>query len=281
MVLMATFAAPHFSLAGQFDGVGSTLAPGKIALSAGYWYQEDKWKADHITYTATSGAKGATLPALSVDNFKTASNQGYAQGAVGIFNGWEGYLRVGGGDINGTDFNPFFTSDKNFSDSFNAFTTVGINGTFYQDKMFAIGPFGQFTYYLQDYEKTSSASSPGNIAGIANASGPMSETVTIKDYYTIRAGFAGAVKLANFTVYGGPFWNYARAKLSYNATFTGAAAGVGTGTINLSADTTLKNKDDLGGFLGVKVPITKIVSIAAEGQYTSVWAAGVRIIFSF
>jgi len=279
LVVLAVAAVPQLCRAGSFDGVGSTLQPGQISLSAGYWYQQEKWEGTDVTGTGSASVAGrgsiGVSQTVSLSSFTTSSNQGYGQASVGIYNGWEGYLRLGGADIASNSATYLF-SDSKPSDGMKLFGTVGINGAVYKDKMFAIGPFAQFTYYLQNY--TDSASVSGQFLG---ATGTATETVTFKNYYTIKAGFAGAVTIQDaVTIYGGPFWNYARATLDFDVTGSGTYQGRAA-TLIASGDTTVKNDCDIGGMLGVKIPITKALSIGVEGQYAGAWAAGARITYAF
>jgi hypothetical protein len=261
MVLTVVIATPHVCSAGAFDGVGSTLAPGKVSFSQGYWYQEDNWKVADMTLTAK--VLGFTYTGTySPGSFRTQSNQAYIQGAIGLFPGWELYARLNGGDLKTTNLDP------NWSSSMKFFGTVGVNGTFYKDKTFSLGPFAQYTWY-----DTYTTSFSQSLAGL----GTLNASMTIQNYYTVKTGLAAAVNVKNaFTVYGGPFWNYSHANLNLNG--TASLLGISGSVSNSSL---MSNKDDFGGFLGVRVPLAKAVSMGVEGQYTGVWAAGVKLIVSF
>jgi hypothetical protein len=170
------------------------------------------------------------------------SNQYYLQGNYTFLKDWEVYGRFGASDLKVN------TGVGNFSDSGEPYGTLGFKGVFYRYKNFAVGPFIQGSWY-------------GDHTGVAK--NQWDTNVGISAQYKVPVGSC------DFTVYGGPFayWHQADSLLVPNSA--------------VSQDD-IKQKNNIGGFLGVKVPIVKQkVFFTAEGQLTNKVGAGASIGYAF
>jgi hypothetical protein len=184
-------------------------------------------------------------------DFRTESNQYYLQVSYGLPKNWEVYGRIGGADMK-LKSDGFLDGTK---DSTQPFGTLGIKGAFFKKNQFSFGAFAQGTY-RSEYKDSATV-------------GGTEVDSKFKDHYDINVGLAAQLKFGNFLVYGGPFWYYARAKAELSA----------SGYQDVSE--TVKEKDNIGGFLGVKIPITKRVGLNIEGQLRDRTSYGAMITYAF
>ena len=241
--LLLLFVTYGIASAGMFGPTEPAAQPGKFSLGVGYFFDDTRWKTDG-------------------DDTRTQSNMGYLEGSFAPIKEFEVFGRLGGADLRTKG------EDPNFADSAKIFGTLGVKAIFYQDKMFGFGAFAQGTYHFQDYKD--SYSDTVTVGGVVV---PATIDAKIKDFYNVQAGLSAQVKIQNFIIYGGGFWYYARAKVEA----TGSAAGV---TVDLGSDT-FKEKTPIGGFLGVKIPFTKQISLNLEGQYRDDLAGGAILRYAF
>ena len=181
------------------------------------------------------------------DDIRTQSNMGYVQGSFAPTKNFEVFGRLGGADLKTKG------EDPNFKDGAKTFGTLGVKAMLYQDKIFGFGAFAQGTDRFQDYKDSDSTGQ-----------------LKLKNYYDVQAGLSAQVKVQSFIIYGGGFWYYARTK----AEFTGTTPGD-------TASTTFKEKTPIGGFLGVKIPFTKQISLNVEGQVRDDVSAGALLSYAF
>ena len=131
---------------------------------------------------------------------------------------------------------------SDFKDGVRPFAGIGVRGLFYDNGLFGFGPFAQGNYY--DTWKDSGFK-------ITNA-------------WDVTAGIAAQFKHSSgFIVYGGPYVYFTEMKLDN------------------SDSTTLHQKDEIGGFVGLKWPVTKQVSVSGEASYAGRWSFGGFISYAF
>jgi len=184
------------------------------------------------------------------------SNQYYLQGTYTFLKNWEVYGRFGAAD------QKLDTDTRNYSDSAEPYGTLGFKGLAYQYKNFGIGPFVQGSWY-------------GDHTGV------------MKNQWDVNLGISAQYKVpvggCALTVYGGPFayWHQADSSLPYHSLFWHQAAlGLPPGPIAPQDD--IKQKNNVGGFLGVKFPIVnQKVFFTVEGQLTNEVGAGASIAYAF
>jgi hypothetical protein len=184
------------------------------------------------------------------------SNQYYMQGTYTFLKDWEVYGRFGGAD------EKLDTDVRNYSDSAEPYGTLGFKGLAYQYKSFGIGPFVQGNWY-------------GDHTGV------------MKNQWDLNLGISAQYKVpvggCNLTVYGGPFayWHQADSLLPSHSLYgPQVASGLPLNAFSLQDD--MKQKNNVGGFLGVKFPIVKEkIFFTAEGQLTNNVGAGASIAYTF
>jgi hypothetical protein len=240
--------------AGQFGPVEPTAAPGKVSLGVGYFYSEQQFK---------SGSFDLGGVRVGFDQFKLRSNQVYGQLSYGFTKNFETYIRVGAADAK--------LKDEGWGDSSKIYGTAGFRGVFYGQDWFSIGAFLQFNLY-SDYKDSVGAT--GVVNGVTVIA---TEDLKLKNAMDCSAGFALQAKMDGFTVYGGPFAYWSRIQAEAELT----AIAVGIGSVGTRDTEILKDKSNLGVFLGVKVPFTKQLSFTAEGQYREAVSAGAVLAYSF
>ena len=195
------------------DPIGDVTAPcGKPALSVGYFYENQKLELKDSDVRA-----------------KFRSHQMYGEGAFGLAQGWDAFLRFGGATAKVE-----IGDNATFKDDLTPYGSVGIRGTLPITKGFAIGPFAKFNYY-GDWKDT--------IYG---------EDVKVKDNWDVMAGLTGKITIEKMVFYGGPFYYY---------TYSKVTAG--------GESDKMKTNRNIGALLGMKVPVTAKISLNAEGQYKS------------
>jgi len=135
-------------------------------------------------------------------------------------------------------------TDQHFSDSANVYGTLGFKGVVYRYGNFAIGPFIEGSWY-------------GNYKGVA------------KNQWDTNVGVSAQYKIRSVTLYGGPFayWRRADSRLALNPP--------------VSQDD-MKERHNLGGFLGVRVPVVQQkVFLTAEAQMKDRPGVGASLSFKF
>ena len=184
------------------------------------------------------------------------SNQYYLQGTYTFLKDWEVYGRFGGAD------QKIDSDARNFSDSAEPYGTLGFKGLAYQYKNFGIGPFVQGSWY-------------GDHTGVMHNQWDLN--LGISAQYKVPVGGC------DLTVYGGPFayLQQGDSNLHYHSLYRSYAA-VGFPLPPASFQDDIKEKNNFGGFLGVKFPIVRQkVFFTAEGQLTDKVSAGASIAYAF
>ena len=260
IAIAAIFATGSMVYAGQFGPPEPAAKEGKVSLGVGYFY-----------YSAKSKPKDKYMDEdLSWPENKSTSNQAYLQLGYGFTKNWETYLRVGGADLKIKDAitESDFTNSgpKDFKDGLKPFGTLGIKGLLYESRSFGIGPFLQ-----------ASLSSSYKDEWTLNELGWSDQgyvKVKFKKPWEVNLGVGLQGKIGETIIYGGPvaYWTRSKVELS--------AANLDTGN-TYSASTTYKEKNNIGGFAGVRVPLGKGLSLEVEGQMKSKFSMGGALTYSF
>ncbi len=135
-------------------------------------------------------------------------------------------------------------TSQRFSDSATIYGTLGFKGVVYRYGNFAVGPFIEGSWY-------------GDHAGVA------------KNQWDTNVGISAQYKIRSVTLYGGPFayWRQADSLLALNPA---------------SSQDDMKERHNIGGFLGVRVPVVQQkVFLTAEGQMKDRPGVGASISFKF
>jgi hypothetical protein len=247
VTFLILFITANISYAGQFGPPEPVAKEGKISLGLGYSYYSAKWKPKD-TEDWIEG--------------KIKQNQTYIRGSYSFIKNWEAYLGIGGADIKVKDTFDF-DNPQDFKDSLKPFGTIGVKGVFNITPSLGIGPFFQASLLFSDYkdEKT------GDILGI-----PVSETLKYKKPWDVNLGIGFQGKIGDVILYGGPvvYWN--RAKVEAEATALG---------ITVTDSTTYKEKNNVGGFAGLRLSLGKGFNVEVEGQLKSRFSMGGSLVYSF
>jgi hypothetical protein len=171
------------------------------------------------------------------------SNQVFLQGSYSFIKNWEAYGRIGGADMK--------EKESGLKDGTKVFGSLGLRGLFYDDGLFSFGPFIQGNMY-STYTDT------------VTSSGGAVEKYKIENPWDASVGLAAQIKIEKLIFYYGPFAYMARNKLKVQ-----------------NDSTTLKEKQNLGGFLGINVLATKDFNFSIEGQYTGKFSVGGMVNYSF
>ena len=225
------------------------IAKNKFAVSAGYFYQ-----------TADMEPSGSAW-----DNQKIEQNNAYIQLSYAPNKLFEVYLRGGAADFKAPDAFNLGTTTVNFGDNPKAFGTLGVKCFLYNTPSFGIAPVAQGSYYSSYKDNIEFVK-----AGISYAT-----EVKFKNPWDINLGLIFQTKLQKVTLYGGPFVYWFKTKVE-NST---SPALAGSTTANNS--TTYEEKNNVGGFLGFRIPITEKVSFDVEGQYKSRFSIGGAAHYAF
>lgn len=255
IAIAAIFAMGSVVYAGQFGPPEPAAKEGKAALGIGYFYSSAKLK-----------------PKNTVDFKEREANQNqtYLQLSYGIIKNWEVYFRVGGADIKVKKFfdDPTITNvgPVNLKDSLKPFGTIGVKGVFDVTPSFGIGPFLQASLYSSYKDEWTLNELGWSDSGYAKAKW--------KKPWDINLGISAQAKIGEVILYGGPaaYWNKAKAEQDIK-NLTAGSSGIDS--------TTYKEKNNVGGFAGVRVPLGKGLSIEVEGQYKSKFSMGGALTCSF
>lgn len=178
------------------------------------------------------------------------SSQVYLQGSYSFVRNWEVYGRIGGANMK--------EQVSNFDDSMKVFGSLGVRGLLYNDGLFSVGPFIQGNMYSNYSDTVTSGGATGRF--------------TVENPWDGSVGLATQIKKDNFSVYYGPFAYIARNEVKVEAPF---------GNLLANGSATLKEKQNLGVFLGINAVAIKDFNIGIEGQYTGRFSVGGMANYSF
>src|SRR5208337_573081 len=184
--------------AGEFGPPEPLGNVGTFSLGTGYWLDHSRMK-------------------LGDDRLGTRSNQYFLQGDYTFLKDWEVYARLGSADmiVHSHD------TDQRFSDSGEAYGTLGFKGVLYRYKNFAVGPFLEGSWY-GDHKNVADNQWDANLG--------------------VSAQYKIPVAGRDLTVYGGPF--------AYLHQADRAMALNPAPSADPSQDD-MKERRNAGGFLGV------------------------------
>jgi len=224
---------------------------GKWSFDIGYWFSQDKWTSNTLS--------GSFDPKVSTYTY-------FGQVGYGVANGWDVYLRGGALDAK------LVQSGANFDVNGKAFIGAGTHGTLFKkdDWHLALGPIGNFTYYSNWVDR---GVGPASAIGLFGGRGTGITAVTVKEHYSVNVGLGFRWQPLEFLqIYGGPFYNYEKAKLESVGYIRGFP--VATSGSNINTD------KSFGSRLGIRIPI-KDFSINLEAQMKDYLGYGGWFSFQF
>lgn len=213
------------SSAGQFGAPQPFANEQGFALGAGYFYSQNKWEPSNNS-TGT--------------DYKMTRNEVYLQGS-GATKYAEGYLRLGGADMNFEDGKGI---GNDFKDSGRIYGGVGARGIYQVTPYFGIGPVVQASLYDNFTDSIGST------------------TFKMKDLWEVGVALAFQGNIGNnLILYAGPYLYWSQFKIDGGSSW--------------------EAKGNFGGMGGVRFKINHTFSIEAEGQYTNEFSAGGFLSVSF
>lgn len=220
---------------------------GGLNTAIGYSYQEDRFE-DNAQYVFRQ-------------------NQIYSQASYGAQNRWEIYGRIGVSDLTISDAfasnnsSTIISSDRDFTEHWKFFGTLGAKGFLPVNKIFGVGAFLQGSYYFEHFQC--------EVAG-TEAGAPFTADLKVRDLWDVNFGIGFQVTAPyDIKIYAGPYIYYSEAKANLSADI----AGLAFGTQKIS----LENKAIAGGFAGVDVPLAKGFHLNIEGRYSERFSCSAAI----
>ena len=234
--------------AGEFGPVGPAGKDGQFTLGAGYFLSQTKIRPGSNDF---------------FDEAEIRRNEVYLQAGYSFTKNWEAYVRLGGADFRADNAFEFDSGLKDFSDGMKPFAAVGIRGLAYSNAAFGIGPFLQTSFY-SDFKKTEN----GRLLGL-----PVSEELKFKGLWELDLGAVVQVKLKDVVCYAGPVVYWTRTKVEAKGTVLGA--------VFADEASTFKEKENVGGFGGLRVPLAKGLNLGIEAQAKGRLSVGGVLTYSF
>ena len=222
---------------------------GGLHTAIGYWHHEDIYK---------NGAE-----------FVTRQDQVYSEAGYGTQR-WDIYGRIGVSNLKIQDaFSSSSalttTSDNDFDENWKFFGTLGAKVFYPFNKTFGMGAFVQGSYSFNSLKD--------DVAG-TNGGTPYRAVLSVQDLWDVNfgIGFQATVPYG-IRLYAGPYVYYSEATASLSTNVPGLQFS--------TADTTIKNKTNAGGFVGIDLPLAKGFRLNVEGQYSERISAGGAITYTY
>jgi hypothetical protein len=245
-----------FSLHGIAAAGGPFGAPQPIAREAGglhtaigYWHHEDIYK---------NGTE-----------FVTRQDQVYSEASYGTQR-WDIYGRIGVANLKIQDAfsssSALTTTSKNdFDENWKFFGTLGGKVFHPFNNTFGVGAFVQGSYSFNSLKDDVS----GTTGGV-----PYRAVLSVNDLWDVNFGIGFQATMPyGIRLYAGPYVYYSEASASLSTNVPGLQFS--------TADTTIKNKTNTGGFAGIDLPLARGFRMNIEGQYSERLSAGGAITYTY
>ena len=223
---------------------------GGLHTAIGYWHHEDIYK---------NGAE-----------FVTRQDQVYSEAGYGAQNRWDIYGRIGVANLKIQDaFSSSSalttTSNNDFDENWKFFGTLGAKVFYPFSKTFGMGAFVQGSYSFNSLKD--------DVSG-TNGGAPYRAVLSVNDLWDVNFGIGFQATIPfGIRLYAGPYVYYSEATASLSANVPGLQFS--------TADTTIKNKTNTGGFAGIDLPLAKGFRMNVEGQYSERLSAGGAITYTY
>jgi hypothetical protein len=223
---------------------------GGLHTAIGYWHHEDIYK---------NGAE-----------FVTRQDQVYSEAGYGAQNRWDIYGRIGVSNLKIQDTfsssSPLTTTSNNdFDENWKFFGTLGAKVFYPFSKTFGMGAFVQGSYSFNSLKDDVSGTNGGT---------PYRAVLSVNDLWDVNfgIGFQATVPYG-IRLYAGPYVYYSEATASLSTNVPGLQFS--------TADTSIKNKTNAGGFAGIDLPLAKGFRMNVEGQCSERFSAGGAITYTY
>ena len=223
---------------------------GGLHTAIGYWHQEDIYK---------NGAE-----------FVTRQDQVYSEAGFGAQNLWDIYGRIGVStlkiqDAFSSSSASTTASNNDFDENWKFFGTLGTKVFYPFNKTFGMGAFVQGSYSFNNLKDDVSGTSGGI---------PYRAVLNVQDLWDVNFGIGfQATAPYDMRLYAGPYVHYSEATASLSTNVPGLQFS--------TADTTIKNKTNVGGFAGIDLPLARGFRMNVEGQYSERFSAGGAITYTY
>jgi hypothetical protein len=168
---------------------------------------------------------------------------------------WQFYARFGLANLKIDTLFTRLDPPGDFEADYGFNLTLGMNGLLYSAPGWGIGPFLQANFYA-DYENELEGELRQDLGGDS-----VKVLARYKGWKDVNLGLAAQVDAGPVVLYGGGF--------GYWTTADGHAEARIAGENPERYKATLDEKSNLGGYLGVRIPLGRAWSFHAEGQYKS------------
>ncbi len=248
--------------AAEFGPPEPLAAPGKLAIGIGWSHAGERLEPVDRAFLGTQDFW---------QNTRFSQTAWYLQANLGLVKNWEAFARFGFASLRGKDTFVYDTGTDNFRDSGQFFTTVGAKGVLYSNPAFKMGPFSSFsmgpilkTTFYSEYRDSSS----GLLGGAL-----VSMDYKVKDMWDINLAWSMQTKINSLTLFAGPyiFWKSLRSDLAINVPGVGVFADA----------TNYRSYNNVGGFVGLRVPVIKHITLDVEGRYVDSFGASAALMYSF
>lgn len=241
-VILTIFIVGGMSSAGMYGPPELLGKARKTSIGIGYFWYSYEWQSDE--------------PGWLDEKLNAKQNQFYLQLNYGFTHHWEGYLRLGFGDLKVDKVSIDQTPAKY---NIKPFGTAGIKGVLYSTNTFGIGSFCQATVF-SNYKGTWSNYAGDNTYRL---------TLGYKNISDINLGITLQGKIpcniSEIIIYGGPFLNWSKvvgtSQFYWKDEYTGLE---GSGDLE-KAD--YKQTNSFGVFLGSTATLGKGIYINVETQF--------------
>ncbi len=244
----------------------SLLKEGQSAISLEYGFSE----MDLETFGLQTQDGLPDYTKYKIENLKSSMISGRLD--TNIFENWDLFVRIG--TTNGTgelkeehssagghEFNDF---DGNFGFSWG----VGTRTTFYKDDNISWGGTFQVNW-----------TNPGKSDISDSTDSSFSGTAQIK-YWEFQIGIGPTLEYESVRIYGGPFLHFIKGDLDIDGTTLDPAPPFLPISVDASQD--IREKSQMGGFLGAQWNLGNNNSLITEGQLTNDgWGIGISATWKF
>lgn len=250
----------------------SLLQEGQSAISLEYNYNKMNLEAfGNFTEIDEVSGLQTTTPSYTkykIESFK--SSMVSARLDTNIFENWDLFVRIGTSDGKGEikEEQPGGTSGQEFNDfdgNFGFSWGVGTRTTFYKEDNISWGGTFQVNW-----------TNPGKSDITDDTDSSFTGTAEIK-YWEFQVGIGPTLEYNDIRIYCGPFLHFIKGDFNLTGTTVSSPA-----TITYDASQDIREKSQVGGFLGAQWKINNNSSLITEGQFTdNGWGIGVSATWKF
>ncbi|MBN2655265.1 MAG: hypothetical protein JXR79_09185 [Nitrospirae bacterium] len=233
--------------AGEFGPAEPTAKPGGFALGIGYTHHQAKLKTN-------------------VWSDKLTQNEVYMHAEYSPARNMAVYAKLGGADMKIKNVYQINLNDYDFKDGMKPFAALGVKGMVDITNSFGVGLFAQGAIYGK-YKDVATDTSMGTVDQIKSEH---KNTWAVDIGIPVQYKFAGS----DILLYGGPVVYWYKTKNVAESFTNGVSDGPPISGY-------IKEKNNIGGFVGARIPISKGINLVVEVQMKSMFSLGSMVSFAF